>query len=148
MPEVVLRDGINPDDADEVVLAVVIDGEDGSPGERAVADLGDRSVVDEDAGVCYVLQTDAWADASLEDGTLTVDVLIYDAILEHWGYDLGAFPDRSPMDRDAVVVLHVTGTTTFDELPDVTLVFPTPIDEPEEDALPLLLAPPPDEADD
>lgn len=144
MPEVVLRDGINPDDTDEVVLAVVIDWE-GSPGEQAVADLGDRSAVDEDAGVCYIQQTDAWADATLTDGVLTVDILIYQAILEHWGYDLTTFPDRSPRDAEAVRVLRVTGTTSYDTLPDITLVYMTPIDEPEEGALPLLLAPPPDD---
>jgi hypothetical protein len=147
MPEVVLRAGIDPDEPDEVLLAVVIDWE-GSPGEQAVADLGDRSAVIEEDGVCYVQQTDAWADSRIEDGVLTVDILIYDELLEHFGVDVGAFPDRSPRDPDAVRVLRVTGTTTYDTLPDVTLVYMTPIDEPEEGSLPLLLAPPPDDEPD
>jgi hypothetical protein len=147
MPEVVLRDGINPDDPDEVVLAVVIDSEEGTPGEQAVAELGDLSAVDEDDGVCYVQQTDAWAERHLENGELTVDVVIYEQVLEHAGVDPAGFPDRSPLDPEAVRVLRVTGTTTHDTLPDVTLVYMTPLDEPEEDALPLLLAPPPTEED-
>jgi hypothetical protein len=144
VPEVVLRNGINPDDPDEVVLAVVIDAE-GSPGEQAVAELGDLSAVDEDDGVCYVQQGDAWADARIDDGVLTVDILVYAAVLERVGVDVTAFPQRSPRDPDAVRVLRVTGATGYDTLPVVTLVYTTPLDEPEEDALPLLLAPPPDE---
>jgi hypothetical protein len=142
MPEVVLRTGTDPDEPDELLLAVIIDPE-GSPGEQAVLELGDRSAVDEDEGVCYVQQTDAWADARVEDGVVTVDILIYDAVLEHRGVDVSAFPERSPRDPDAVRVLRATGTTTHDTLPNVTLVYTSPLDELEEDELPLLFAPPP-----
>ena len=47
MPEVVLRDGLDPNEPDRVVLAVVIDPK-GSPGEQAVARIGEFCYVDEE----------------------------------------------------------------------------------------------------
>jgi hypothetical protein len=67
MPEVVLRDGIDPEDPERVVLAVVVDPE-GSPGERAVMAVGDYCFPDEEADVAHILQTDAFTECHLDAG--------------------------------------------------------------------------------
>ncbi|MFC3890980.1 hypothetical protein ACFOWZ_05795 [Lentzea rhizosphaerae] len=53
MPEVVLRDGLDPNEPDRVVLAVVVDPE-GSPGEWAVAKIGQFCYLDEEDEVAYI----------------------------------------------------------------------------------------------
>jgi hypothetical protein len=145
MAEVVLRAGLNPADPQAVQLAVVIDPE-GSAGERAVFAIGSYCYLDEDVEVGYVLQTDAWADRHLENGELTVDFMVYprEAASHHDSIDEATFPERSPHDPDALRVLRVTGTTTHDTLPDVTLVYTTPLDQLTEDDWPLVFAPPPE----
>jgi hypothetical protein len=145
MPEVVLRAGIDPDEPDGVRLAVVIDPRE-SPGEWAIAKIGDFCYVDEEDEVAYILQTDAWAERRLEDGELTVDIMVYEAMLQHFDdVDLTLFEERSPHDPRAVRVLRVTGTTTHDTLPDETLVYMTPLDRLDEEDWPLVFAPPPED---
>lgn len=142
MAEVVLETGINPDDPDELVLAVVIDPG-GSPGERAIVALGDLGYPDEDVGLCYVLGTDAYADRRLADGEVTVDIVAYPVALSRVGVT-GDFPAH---DGNAVRLLRVTGETGHATLPGPTLVFTTPLAEltDNEDELPFVLAPPPDQ---
>ncbi|QFZ19807.1 hypothetical protein [Saccharothrix syringae] len=148
MPEVVLRTGLHPTHPEALALAVVIDPQ-GSPGERAVALVGDYCYVDEEDGVAYILQTDAWAEGRVEDGVLVVDILVYPPVPEGHSAKIAElineinFPDRSPHAPDAVRVLRVTGTTTHDTVPDETLVFLTPLDRLTADDMPLLFAPPP-----
>lgn len=144
MAEVVLRAGVNPDDPEAVLLAVVIDPE-GSAGERAVASVGNYCYVDEEDRVAYILQTDAWADRHLENGVLTVDILAYPSVQKDYldSVDETTFPDRSPRDPDALRILRVTGTTTHTTLPDETLVYLAPLDQLSEDDWPLVFAPPP-----
>lgn len=141
MAEVELDTGINPDDPDELVLAVVIDPE-GSAGERALIALGDYCYPDEDTGVYYILGTDAYADRRLEDGVLTVDIVSYPAVLRNVGVTAEFPPGRDP---ETVLILRVTGMTTHTTLPGETLVFTTPLDEltDDEDEWPFVLAPPP-----
>lgn len=150
MPELLLRAGLSAAKPDVVMLAVVIDPK-GSLGERAVAMIGDYCYPDEDDGVAYVLQTDAWADRRVEDGVLTVDFLVYPPDPGGHSDRVAAvinetnFPDRSPRDPDAVRVLRVTGAAPDVELPEETLVFlEAPPDVLTEDDMPLLFAPPPE----
>lgn len=144
MTEVVLRAGLDHKDPEAVCLAVVIDPM-GSPGERAVAKIGAYCYLDEEDRVAYILQTDAWADRRIDDGVLTVDILVYPPAPGTHGDEINEanFPDRSPRDPDALRVLRVTGKTTHDTLPEETLVFLTPLDQLTEDDWPLVFAPPP-----
>lgn len=101
--------------------------------------------MDEDAQVAYILQTDAWAESHLENGDLTVDIVVYEAMLRQFDdVDLTQFEERSRHDPAAVRVLRVTGTTTHDALPAETLVYLTPLDQLDEDDWPLVFAPPPE----
>jgi hypothetical protein len=123
-----------------VRLAVVIDPEE-SHGEWAIAMIGEHCHVDEENRVA---RTDAWAESHLENGAVTVDILVSEATLRQVDdIDVTAFEERSPRDPDAVLVLRVTGTTTHDTLPDETFVYLTPLDQLDEDDRPLLLGPPP-----
>lgn len=137
MAEVVLETGINPDDPDEWVLAVVIDPE-GDDGERALVAIGDLCHPDEETWQCHVARTDAYAERRLEDGAVTVDVIAYSAVLK----DLrvaGEFPAHG---ADAVLLLRVVGETDHDTLPAATHVFTTPIEAltDNEDERPFVLA--------
>lgn len=140
MADVVLNTGIDPDDPDELVLAVVIDPE-GDAGERALVALGDLAYPDE-AGVYRLLGTDAYADRRLVDGEVTVDVVSYPAVLRNAGI-AGEFPVHG---IDSVRLLRVTGETEHDTLPAETLVFTTPLAAltDNEDEAPFVLGPPPD----
>jgi hypothetical protein len=77
MPELVLPDGIDPEDPERVVLAVVVDPE-GSLGERAVMAVGDYCFPDEEANVAHILQTDAFIECALEAD----EVLVYTTPLD------------------------------------------------------------------
>ncbi|MFL6118063.1 hypothetical protein [Actinophytocola sp.] len=141
MAEVELETGINPDDPDELVLAVVIDPE-GSDEELAVVALGELSEPDANTGAPRVLGTHAYADRHLEDGVLTVDIVSYPTVLRDLGVRAKFPPARDP---EAVRVLRVTGLTDHDTLPESTLVFTTPLDEltDDENEVPFVLAPTP-----
>jgi hypothetical protein len=135
MAEVVLRTGLNPGSPDEPVLAVVVDPA-GAVGERAVAALGHRG--HEGDGAFYLLPADGYAERTLTDGVVTVDIVAYPVALRD--FDLADFPDRSATDPGAHRLLRVTGTTGLATLPGATAVFTAP---PGEDAAPLILGPAP-----
>jgi hypothetical protein len=140
MIEAVLETGIDPDDPDALVLAVIIDPA-GSAGERALMALGDLCYPDEDTGAYYILGTDAYADRRIVDGEVIVDVVTYPEVLAN----LGVAAEFPPYDAETVLLLRATGETEHDTLPAATLVFTTPIDEltDNEDERPYVLAPPP-----
>jgi hypothetical protein len=140
--EVELGTGINPDDPDELVLAVVIDPE-ASDGERALMALGDLCYPDDETGVYYISATDAYADRRIADGEVTVDIVSFPAVLENVGVT-AEFPAH---DAESVRLLRVTGETEHGTLPAATLVFTTPLEEltDNEDQRPFVLAPPPDQ---
>jgi hypothetical protein len=143
MPEVVLRDGIDPEDPERIVLAVVVDP-DGSPGEQAVMAVGDYCFPDEEANVAHILQTDAFTECHLDAGKLTVDFMVFPSPARSAGrIDEADFPERSTREPLAIRVLRVTGRTTYDELPDEVLVYTTPLDQLTEEDCPLVFAPPP-----
>jgi hypothetical protein len=123
MAEVVLETGINPDDPDEWVLAVVIDPE-GEDGERALVAIGDLCQPDEETWQCHVPRTDAFAVPRLEDGELIVDVVASAAVLK----DLRVAGEFPVYGEDSVLLLQVVGETGHDVLPAVTHVFTTPIE--------------------
>jgi hypothetical protein len=137
--EVELETGINADDPDELVLAVVVDPE-GSDEERVVIALGELSEPDARTGADRVPGTDAYADRHLADGVVTVDIVSYPAVLRNLGVRTKFAPARDPA---AVRVLRVTGLTDHDTLPEWTLVFTTPLDEltDDENEAPFVLAP-------
>ncbi|MET0233692.1 MAG: hypothetical protein ABW224_03535 [Kibdelosporangium sp.] len=144
MAEAVLRNGIDPEDLDRVILAVVIDP-DGSPGERAVMALADSSFPDEEANVAHILQTDAFTECELNAGELTVDFMVFPSPARADGQiDDADFPERSAREPLAIKILRVTGRTTHDQLPDEVLVYTTPLDRLTEEDCPLLFAPPPE----
>jgi hypothetical protein len=139
--EVELETGINPDDPDELVLAVVVDPE-GSAEERVVLALGELSCPDRATGVHHVPGTDAYADRRLADGEVTVDIVSYPQVLRDLGVRTEFPPARDP---GAVRVLRVTGMTSHTTLPDATQVFTTPLDEltDDENDAPFVLGPRP-----
>ncbi|TDV54976.1 hypothetical protein [Actinophytocola oryzae] len=139
MAEVVLETGINPDDPEEWVLALVIDPE-GSDAERTLVAIGDLCHPDEN-GVYAVPQSDAYAAPRLADGVLTVDVVTFPEVLEGLRVTT-AFPLH---DEESVRLLRVVGETGHDTLPPTTHVFTTPIEAltDNEDETPFVLARPP-----
>jgi len=142
MVEAVLETGIDPDDPDALVLAVVIDPA-GSAGERALVALGDLCYPDEDTGGYYILGTDAYADRRIVDGEVIVDIVAYPEVLTN----IGVAAEFPPYGAETVLLLRATGETEYDTLPAATLVFTTPIEEltDNEDERPYVLAPPPDQ---
>ncbi|MED7948119.1 hypothetical protein PUR61_08590 [Streptomyces sp. BE20] len=145
-----VRTGINPDDPDAPVVALLVDPE-GPPGEQAVAKLGWYG--HEGDGALFLLPTDGWAEHALDGDRLAVEVAVYPFTLEQIGADPADFPARSPIVPEATLVLRAetavdpalyaraadTGTAVFTAAPDRTL------DEvlAGDDAWPVLLSPPP-----
>ncbi|GAA3926937.1 hypothetical protein GCM10023085_05340 [Actinomadura viridis] len=105
MAELWLRTGLNPDDPDALVLAVVVN-QDGTPGERAAARLGSHGY--EGDGCFTLVQTDGWAEHRLDGEVLTVDIVASPAVLEALGIGTAGFPERSAVDPDAVRLLRVS----------------------------------------
>ncbi|MFD0340180.1 hypothetical protein ACFVH0_16070 [Streptomyces sp. NPDC127117] len=142
-----IRTGVNPDEPDEPVVTLRVDPE-GSPGERAVARLGDHCY--EGDGVLFLSQTDGWAEHALDGCLLTVDIAVRPSALGHTGADLRAFPGRSAVDPEAVLVLRAeteADPELYARAAPATAVFTAPPDH-ELDAgvhWPMLLAPPPEE---
>ncbi|TDV43170.1 hypothetical protein [Actinophytocola oryzae] len=144
MAEVALRDGLDPKHPERVVLAVAIDPE-GSAGERAVAVMGDYCFPDEEQGLGHILATDGFTECHLDDGVVTVDIMLYPSPARaDPRIDEADFPDRSTREPLAIRVLRVTGTTTRHELPEETLVYLTPLTNLTEDDEPLVFAPAPE----
>ncbi|WP_326769367.1 hypothetical protein OG978_36720 [Streptomyces sp. NBC_01591] len=98
-----IRSGVNPDEPDVPVVTLRVDPE-GSPGERAVARLGDHCY--EGDGVLFLSQTDGWAEHTLDGHRLTVDIAVFPSALGRTGADPEAFPDRSTADPEAVLILR------------------------------------------
>jgi hypothetical protein len=117
---------------------------DGSPGERAVARLGDHCY--EGDGVLFLSQTDGWAEHTLDGRRLTVDIAVYPAPPARTGADLVAFPGRSSADPEAVLVLRAE-TEADPELyaRAAPAVFTGAPDRAPDADWPMLLAPPPEE---
>ncbi|WP_327675605.1 hypothetical protein [Kitasatospora sp. NBC_00458] len=144
-----VRTGINPDDPDAPVVALLVDPE-GPPGERAVARLGWYG--HEGDGAVFLLPTDGWAEHALDGDRLAVDIAVYPFALEQIGVDPAHFPARSPIVPQAALVLRAetavdpelyaraadTGTAVFPAAPDRTLDQVLAGDD-----WPTLLAPPP-----
>ncbi|MFF8771784.1 hypothetical protein [Kitasatospora sp. NPDC015120] len=144
-----VHSGINPDDPDAPVVALLVDPG-GPPGERAVARL-DRYGHEGD-GAFYLLPTDGWAERTLDGDRLTVTVAAYPFTLKQLGADPEAFPERSDTVPEAALVLRavtVVDPGTYARADDATAVFTAgpglALDEvlAGEDAWPLVLAPPP-----
>ncbi|MFF7329772.1 hypothetical protein [Streptomyces sp. NPDC008150] len=141
--------GLDPDTPDTAFVVLVVDP-DGTPAERAVAALG--SYCYEGDGAVYLVRTDGWAERSLRDGWLTVDVAVRPEALRQVGVDPLGFPGRSAVDPQALLVL--SARTTADPAPSAHLAEPTavfvagpgvPLDDlvDAEDEWPMVLAPPP-----
>ncbi|MET8701392.1 hypothetical protein ACFVUH_15820 [Kitasatospora sp. NPDC058032] len=151
MARLYVRSGINPDDPDAPVVALLVDP-DGPPGEQAVAKLGWYGY--EGDGAFFLLPTDGWAEHSLDGDRLTVAVAAYPFTLRQIGADPDAFPERSPAAPEAALVLHAdavvdpglyaraaTATAVFSAGPGLALDDVLAGD----DAWPVVLAPPPAE---
>ncbi|MCP2098198.1 hypothetical protein LV78_006189 [Actinosynnema pretiosum] len=119
VPELLLRNGINPEDPDAPVLLVIIDPE-RSPGERAVCLLGNHGYERDNA--LYLVPTDGWAERALDGGSLVVDLVAYPLVLGGYDLDLGLFTEPAAQDADAVRLLRVTGEVDATELPEATVV--------------------------
>ncbi|MGW2089791.1 hypothetical protein [Streptomyces sp. NPDC001880] len=139
-----VRTGVNPDEPDAPVVTLRVDP-DGSPGERAVARLGDHCYEGDD--VLFLSQTDGWAEHTLDGRRLTVDIAVYPSPLRRTGTDLAALPGRSSVDPEAVLVLR-TETEADPELyaraAPATAVFTGDPDLAFDTDWPMLLAPPPE----
>ncbi|MCL2731483.1 MAG: hypothetical protein FWE15_15835 [Actinomycetia bacterium] len=149
MARLYVRSGIDPDAPDTAFAILVVDP-DGTPGERAVAELGGYCY--EGDGALYLVRTDGWAEQSLDAGRLTVGVAVHPVALRHAGVDPADFADRSSADPQAVLVLEahtLTEAALSERRAAPTAVFTAPpattVDEllASEDEWPMLLAPPP-----
>ncbi|MFJ3667006.1 hypothetical protein ACIPSE_11170 [Streptomyces sp. NPDC090106] len=144
-----VRSGLDPDDPDRVLAVLVVDPE-GTPAERALAALG--SYCYEGDGVFYLVRTDGWAERTLDEGELTVDIAVYPVPLRQVDVDPEDFPARSTVDPQALLLL--SARTQVDpelgaRMAEATAVFTAAPDVPLDDLLkaddqwPMLLAPPP-----
>ncbi|MFB7918830.1 hypothetical protein [Streptomyces sp. NPDC056061] len=144
-----VRTGIDPDEPDVPVVTLVVDPG-GSPGERAVARLGNCCY--EGDGVFFLSQTDGWGEHTLAHDRLVVDIAVYPVVLERNGVDTAAFPGRSAVDPEAALVLRAETTVdpeVFARADSATVVFVAGPDQELDDVLgrdddwPMLLASPP-----
>ncbi|MFI9628457.1 hypothetical protein [Streptomyces sp. NPDC052042] len=103
MARLLVSSGVNPDEPDAPVVTLLVDP-DGSPGERAVARLGDYCY--EGYGAFHLLPTDGWAEHTLDGGRLEVAVAVYPFALGQVGVDASDFPGRSAVDPEAALVLR------------------------------------------
>lgn len=152
MAELWFRRGVNPDDPEEFVLAIVVDP-DGEPDDRAVARLGLNAY--EGDGVAYLVQTDGWAEQSLVGDMLTVDLVVYPSVLKQLGVDEARLGERSPIEPDAVRLLRVSAAVDvaeYQQAPVTVVVLEAPIGTTYEqllgmiedgDVAPIVLATPP-----
>ncbi|MHC3475201.1 hypothetical protein ACYF6T_41950 [Streptomyces sp. 7R007] len=152
MAQLWLRDGLDPDAPEAVVVAVLIDPA-GTPQERAVGALFSCAYEGED---CFLLvRTDGWAERRLRGDVLTVDVVVHPALLKRLEIDAAGFPERSSADPDAVRLLRVSTRVDprqYEQAPAATVVLTAPAEAtPEQivaglqarDDWPLIMAPPP-----
>ncbi|WP_019071784.1 hypothetical protein [Streptomyces hokutonensis] len=152
MARLYVRSGIAPDAPDAAFPILVVDPN-GTPGERALARLGGHCY--EGDGAFYLVRTDGWAEQSLDAGQLVVGIAVHPVPLRHVGVDPAAFPERSAIDPDAVLIVEARTTAdpglcarlseptaVFTAGPDVTLDALLADDE----EWPIMVAPPPSEA--
>jgi hypothetical protein len=147
-----LRRGVNPEDPEDLVLAVVVDPE-GGPADRAVQQLWSHAY--EGDGVFHLVRTDGWAEQSLNGDVLTVDAVVYPSVLSALGIDEAAFAERSPIEPQAVRLLRVSAAVDvaeYQRTPLLAVVLEAPAGTSAERMLtliaegevsPLVLAPPP-----
>ncbi len=145
-----IRPGVDPDEPDVPVVVLVVDP-DGPPGEQAVSRLG--SYCYEGDGVVYLLQTDGWAEQSLDGDRLAVEIAVYPFALRQVRVDAGPFPTRSALDPDAALVLRaetVVDPRLYARAAPETVVYTAPGDRPLDELLsagdewPMILAPAPE----
>jgi hypothetical protein len=135
-----LRDGLDPDAPETFMVAVVVDPQ-GTPEERAVAELFSYGY--EGDGTFLLVRTDGWAERRLDGDILTVDIVVYPAVLDQLDIDAAGFPERSPLEPDAIRLLRLStrvARSHYEQAPDLTVVLTAPVDA---DNWPLILAPPP-----
>ncbi|GGL56011.1 hypothetical protein GCM10014719_66680 [Planomonospora parontospora subsp. antibiotica] len=145
-----LCSGIGPGDPDVPVMVLVVD-RNGLPGERTLDRLG--MYCHEWDGGLYLLQTGGWAERFLEGSRLVVDIAVYPVALRQVGVDAAAFPGRSVIDPDAVVVLRAQAEVDprlYGRAAPETLAFTADPGHTLDDAIaskewPMVLAPPPTE---
>ncbi|MPY51901.1 hypothetical protein [Streptomyces acidicola] len=151
MARLYVRSGLDPDEPDVPVAVLLVDPE-GTPGERAVARLGDYC--HEVNGWACLLRTDGWAEQARDGGQLVVDVAVYPSALLAVGVDPADFTGRSVVDPEAVVILRAQTAAAPEasvRLSEGTVVFTTGLDIPLDELLatyddwPMVLAPPPEE---
>ncbi|MFE7558478.1 hypothetical protein [Kitasatospora sp. NPDC057500] len=150
MARLYVRSGINPDDPDAPVVALLVDP-DGPPGERAVAELGRYG--HEGDGAFFLLPTDGWAEHALDGDRLTVAVAAHPFALRQIGADPEAFPERSPAAPEAALLLRADAAVDpelYARADAAAAVFTAgpglALDEvlAGEDSWPVVLAPPPE----
>ncbi|MFD7623616.1 hypothetical protein [Streptomyces sp. NPDC059802] len=142
-----IRPGVDPDEPDVPVVTLCVDPE-GSPGERAVARLGDHCY--EGDGVLFLAGTDGWAEHTLDGRRLTVDIVVHPSVLGRTGAELAAFPGRSAADPEALLVLRAeteTDPELYARAAPATAVFTGAPDRmlDADHGRPVLLGPPPEE---
>lgn len=152
MAQVWLRSGMDPDAPEAVVVAVVVDPE-GTPEERAVGEL--FSCAYEGDGSFMLVRTDGWAERRLQGEVLTVDIVVYPAVLKMLEIDAAGFPERSLVEPDAVRLLRVSTRVAgrqYEQALDPTAVLTAPAEATPQQIVaglhsgeewPLILAPPP-----
>ncbi|MGQ4432626.1 MULTISPECIES: hypothetical protein [unclassified Streptomyces] len=144
-----VRDGLSLD-APDAAFAVLVVPPDGTPGERAMTEIGAHCY--EGDAALYLVRTDGWAEQSFDASALVVRVAVRTVTLRRMDMDPGDFTERSAVDPEAVIVLTARtaadpdlptrlaeATAMFTAAPDVSL------DDllTSEDEWPVFLAPPP-----
>ncbi|MCH5675893.1 hypothetical protein [Streptomyces gilvus] len=152
MAQLWVRDGMDPEAPDAVVVAVVVDPA-GTAEERAVAAL--FSYAYDGDGTFLLVRTDGWAERRVDGDVLTVEIVVHRAVLDALGIDGAGFPERPLVRPDAVRLLRVSTPVVggrYDRALDVTAVLSAPAGAAAEqivadvhsgEAWPLILAPPP-----
>ena len=152
MAELWLRRGVNPEDPQDLVLAIVVDPE-GGPADRAVRQLWSHAY--DGDGVAHLVRTDGWAEQSLVGDVLTVDLVVYPSVLRALGIDEAGFDERSSIEPQAVRLLRVSAVVDvaeYQRTPLLAVVLDAPAGTGTEQMLamigdgevsPLVLAPPP-----
>jgi len=152
MAQVWLRDGLDPDAPEAVVVAVVVDPA-GTPEERAVAEL--FSCAYEGEASFLLVRTDGWAERRLREDVLTVEIVVHRAVLHRLGAHAAGSPAPPAGAPDTVRLLRAStrvDPSRYGQALAVTVVLTAPADAPDErivadlrsrESWPLILAPPP-----
>ncbi|MBW4716802.1 hypothetical protein KZQ38_06490 [Saccharothrix sp. SC076] len=144
MPHLEIRTGVNPDEPDAPVLVLVVDPA-GTPGERAVAKLGDYCYEGDE--VLYLSRTDGWVEHHLDGDRLAVDIAVHPSALKQVGVDPTPFTGRSAVDPEVALVVRVEGVVDPErhaQIAGTVLYALEPGERPDGgEHWPILLAPPP-----